>query len=62
MVLAEAVWPPFASVCARPFRYTPTEPLLDGPAIWTAEVRDGKVAVWRVYEDTPEVRARLGIP
>lgn len=24
-------------------------PELDGPAVWTAEVRDGKVAHWRVY-------------
>ena len=34
---------------------------LDGPAIWTAEVRDGKLAEWRVYEDTAENRRELGI-
>ena len=36
-------------------------PALDGPAIWTAEVRDGNVAHWRVYEDTPAVRAELNV-
>ena len=35
--------------------------VLDGPALWTAEVKDDKVAHWRVYEDTPAVRAELGI-
>jgi len=34
---------------------------LDGPAIWTAEIRDGLVAEWRVYEDTPENRKHLEI-
>lgn len=34
---------------------------LDGPAVWTAEVRGGRVAEWRVYDDTPEIRIRLGI-
>jgi ketosteroid isomerase-like protein len=34
---------------------------LDGPAIWTAEIRDGLVAEWRVYEDTPKIRMTLGI-
>jgi ketosteroid isomerase-like protein len=34
---------------------------LNGPAIWTAEIRDGLVAEWRVYEDTPEIRTSLGI-
>jgi ketosteroid isomerase-like protein len=42
------------SVCA-------SEPGLDGPAIWTAKTRRGRVAEWRVYEDTPENRARLGV-
>ena len=36
-------------------------PVLDGPAIWTATVRHGRVAQWRVYEDTPDVRQRLGV-
>jgi len=35
--------------------------LLDGPALWTARINDGKVAQWRVYIDTPQVRASLGI-
>lgn len=34
---------------------------LDGPALWTAEVRDGHVAEWRVFEDTPETRRELGL-
>jgi ketosteroid isomerase-like protein len=36
-------------------------PELQGPAIWTAAVRDGLVSHWRVYHDTPEVRAELRI-
>jgi ketosteroid isomerase-like protein len=43
------------SVCA-------TEPQLDGPAIWTASIRGDRVSEWRVHEDTPESRARLGLP
>jgi ketosteroid isomerase-like protein len=35
--------------------------VLDGPALWTAEVEDDKVAHWRVYQDTPAVRAELGV-
>ncbi len=34
---------------------------LDGPAIWTAKIRDGLVAEWRVYADKKEVRKELGI-
>lgn len=34
---------------------------LDGPGIWTAKVKDNKVAEWRVYVDTPENRKQLGI-
>jgi ketosteroid isomerase-like protein len=34
---------------------------LAGPAIWTAAVRDGRVAEWRVYEDTPDTRVALGL-
>ena len=34
---------------------------LDGPAIWTAKIRDGLVAEWRVYDDKEEVRKELGI-
>jgi ketosteroid isomerase-like protein len=38
-----------------------TEPALDGPAIWAAGVRDNQVCKWRVYDDTPENRALLGL-
>jgi ketosteroid isomerase-like protein len=38
-----------------------TEPTLDGPAIWTAITADDKVSEWRVYEDTPANRRRLGL-
>jgi len=38
-----------------------SEPALDGPALWTARVREGRVCEWRVYEDTPETRARIGL-
>ena len=34
---------------------------LDGPAIWTAKIRDGLVSEWRVYDDKDEVRKELGI-
>jgi ketosteroid isomerase-like protein len=34
---------------------------LDGPSIWTAKIRDGKVAEWRVYEDIAQTRHTLGI-
>ncbi len=33
---------------------------LDGRALWTAKIRGNKIAEWRVYEDTPENRRRLG--
>jgi ketosteroid isomerase-like protein len=36
-------------------------PLLDGPALWQAHIRDGLVARWQVYHDTPEIRETLGI-
>jgi ketosteroid isomerase-like protein len=38
---------------------TCSEKLLDGPALWTAKLKDEKVAEWRVYEDTPENRTLL---
>ena len=38
-----------------------TEPLLDGPAIWAARTCRGRVSEWRIYEDTPANRRRLGI-
>ncbi|MFW9975043.1 MAG: nuclear transport factor 2 family protein [Candidatus Thorarchaeota archaeon] len=34
---------------------------LDGPAIWTAKIRDGRIAEWRVYDDKIEVRKKLRI-
>jgi ketosteroid isomerase-like protein len=34
---------------------------LDGPALWTAKIKDNKVAEWRVYHDTPENRKQLDI-
>jgi hypothetical protein len=37
------------------------EPILDGPAIWTAHIRDNLVTEWRVYDDTPENRRSLGL-
>jgi|GEM_PF-271107 ketosteroid isomerase-like protein len=39
----------------------PNNKELDGPAIWTAKVNGGKLAEWRVYEDTPENRKQLGV-
>jgi ketosteroid isomerase-like protein len=38
-----------------------SEAALDGPALWTARIRDGLVCEWRVYEDTPETRTRIGL-
>jgi ketosteroid isomerase-like protein len=38
-----------------------SEPDLAGPALWTATIRDGKVAEWRVYSDTRENRQRLAL-
>jgi ketosteroid isomerase-like protein len=34
---------------------------LNGPALWRARVRDGKISEWQVYKDTPENRAQLGV-
>jgi ketosteroid isomerase-like protein len=36
-------------------------PELAGPALWRARIRDGRVAEWRVYEDTPANRLALGL-
>ena len=30
--------------------------------IWLAETVDGTVSLWRVAEDSPELRAEVGIP
>lgn len=42
-------------------RSTCSDPRLEGRAIWTARIRGGKVAEWRVYEDTPDRRASLEV-
>ena len=34
---------------------------LEGPAIWSATLRDRKLCEWRVFLDTPENRDNLGI-
>jgi hypothetical protein len=34
---------------------------LNCPAIWTAEITDGLVSEWRVYDDTEEVRRKLDV-
>jgi len=34
---------------------------LDGPALWRATIRDGKVAEWRVFADTAANRAMLDV-
>ena len=38
-----------------------TEPALDGSAIWAAKTVGEKVSEWRVYDDTPANRGRLGV-
>jgi hypothetical protein len=38
-----------------------SDPLLDGPALWTAKVNDGLVSEWRVLADTPANRAAIGL-
>jgi ketosteroid isomerase-like protein len=34
---------------------------LDGSALWTAKIKDNKVAEWRVYDDTSENRKQFNI-
>lgn len=36
------------------------EPSLAGPALWTAAIQGEVVTEWRVYPDTPAIRASLG--
>jgi ketosteroid isomerase-like protein len=36
-------------------------PVLAGPALWRARIRDGLVAEWRVYGDTRPNRTALGV-
>jgi hypothetical protein len=38
-----------------------SDPRLDGPALWLAKVREGRVSEWRVYDDTDENRTLLGL-
>ena len=38
-----------------------TDPILDGPAIWTARVEEDMISEWRVWEDSPPTRKRLGL-
>lgn len=38
-----------------------SDPRLDGPALWQATSREGKIAQWRVYEDTIDNRRALGL-
>jgi len=40
---------------------TCSEKQLDGPALWTAKLKDEKVAEWRVYEDTLANRHLLSL-
>jgi ketosteroid isomerase-like protein len=40
---------------------TCSEKQLDGPALWTAQLRGDQVAQWRVYDDTPENRKLLSL-
>lgn len=39
-----------------------SDPALDGAAIWRADVRDGALTRWQVFEDTPAARASLELP
>jgi ketosteroid isomerase-like protein len=41
---------------------TSSNALLNGPAIWIAKLRDGKLIEWRVYADTIANRQQLNIP
>jgi predicted SnoaL-like aldol condensation-catalyzing enzyme len=38
-----------------------SEPVLDGPAIWTAKIENDQVAEWRIYLDTEANRKKLHI-
>ncbi|UCG89859.1 MAG: nuclear transport factor 2 family protein [Candidatus Heimdallarchaeota archaeon] len=38
-----------------------SEPVLDGPAIWTAKIENDQIAEWRIYLDTEENRKKLSI-
>jgi ketosteroid isomerase-like protein len=36
-----------------------SDPRLDGPALWSARIRAGRICEWRVYEDTSANRAAI---
>ncbi len=38
-----------------------SEPVIDGPAIWTAKIENDLVTEWRIYLDTEESRSELEI-
>ncbi|MEV6493861.1 nuclear transport factor 2 family protein [Actinoplanes sp. NPDC051633] len=38
-----------------------SEPALAGPVLWSATVRDDRVAAWQVHSDTAENRGALGL-
>jgi ketosteroid isomerase-like protein len=38
-----------------------SDPRLNGPSLWRATVRQGKIAQWRVYDDTIQNRRALGL-
>ena len=40
---------------------TCADPRLSGPALWTAKVRDSRVAEWRVLEENDAHRGSLGL-
>lgn len=52
-VRGDTVWATGHSECS--------DPALRGPAIWTATVRGRRISTWRVEEDTPEARAKVGL-
>ena len=35
---------------------------LNGPALWTATIKNNTIHEWRVYNDTPENRKLIGVP
>jgi ketosteroid isomerase-like protein len=48
-------------VLAGPDGAAPPDDEMQGPAIWTAEIRDRLVARWHVFRDTAATRAKLGV-
>jgi hypothetical protein len=58
----EAVFRQDDQVIMLGFSACAEEKKLDGPAIWTARIKNGEVREWRVYIDTKETRQKLNIP